>query len=638
MPSVVRPAVFAVLVAVSAAGAQQSDTARANDSVRTFDPVVVTAARRDERRSTAMIATAVISRQQIRDAAATDVAAVLSQQLGLQVGGGSPAGTQVLIQGLGDQRVLVLLDGQPVVGRVGGTLDLSRLPAAIVERIEVVKGPQSLMYGTDAMGGVINIITRRPGAGMGSRQRIAPEASIIAGSHGRLDVSTHIGGNASSDVGYGIDVARNHVDLAPGVPSENGAFANRWNVAPRLAWRPRSNLSFDVGGLGVSESQRYRTGQLYTFSDNTQIDGRVGAVWTRGMTRVVPTIAYSSFEHLSRAAIASRPASDSGARDEQRLFIGTVNVSSMLGGLLVDAGTELRHETIRADRVPGARGTDAAAVFAQATWIGGRVSIAPGARASWSEQWGNSVTPRVALIAKPLGEASPLTARASVSRGWRAPDFKELYLRFVNSAAGYAVDGNANLHPERSTNTTAELEWTTRAGDLRVSGFRNQISNLIETVGPDARGTYTYDNVGRATTAGFEVEATRWWSRAELGGGYAYLNARDISTGSAILGRAAHSGRARLRTDVGRGARLTLTAVYTGDAPSSRDDLGAIDAERGAYTQVNVRLARAVTVRGLPSVEIAIGADDVFDAQRGLEWPGFTGRRLLGSVSWPARP
>ena len=103
-----------------------------------------------------------MTRDDIRRAAATNLAAVLTQQLGLQTASGSPAGTQVLIEGLGDQRVLVLLDGQPVAGRVGGVFDLSRLPASIVDRIEVVKGPQSVLYGTDAMGGVINVITRRP--------------------------------------------------------------------------------------------------------------------------------------------------------------------------------------------------------------------------------------------------------------------------------------------------------------------------------------------------------------------------------------------------------------------------------------------------------------------------------------------
>ena len=628
MTTVIRPAAFALLFALSAAGGQQ------NDSVRVFDPVVVTAARRDERRSDALVATAVVSRREIQEIGATDVAAVLTQHLGLQVGGGSPAGTQVLMQGLGEQRVLVLLDGQPVTGRVGGVLDLSRLPTSIVERIEIVKGAQSVLYGTDAMGGVINIITRRPGT-RGSRRLVAPEASVIAGSHGRLDLATRIAGDASSALSYGVDLGRNHIDLAPGIASEAGAFANRWNVAPRVVWRASNALSFDVGGLGVIESQRYRTGQLYTFSDNDQFDAHISAAWTRGTTRVTPSVSISSFDHLSRAAIASRPASDSGARDAQRLLTATLNYSNLVGGLLVDAGTEVRHESIVADRVPGRRVTDAAALFAQTTWMAGRVSIAPGVRGSWSEQWGTSVTPRVAAIVRPFGDG-PLTARASVGRGFRVPDFKELYLRFVNSAAGYAVSGNDALRPEKSFNTTAELDWSNESVDARVSVFRNSIDDLIETVGPDATGTYTYGNIGRATTAGAELEAARRWSRVEIGGGYAYLRARDVETNSPVLGRAAHSARARLRADTWKSVRVALTAVHTGAAPSQRNQSGGVSAERGAYTQVNARVARAFRLNGWPSTELSVGADDLFDARRGLEWPGFTGRQLSVGVSWPA--
>jgi len=628
--------IVCALAPFDVAAAQQTDTARASDSLRSLDPVVVTAARRDERRSTALISTAVVSRQDIRDAGATDVASVLVQHLGIQVGGGSPAGTQVLMQGLGEQRVLVLLDGQPVTGRVGGVFDLSRLPTSIVERIEVVKGPQSVLYGTDAMGGVINIITRRPSVRSGPRQRLASEASIVAGSHGRFDVATRVAGEASPSLGVGVDIGRNHVDLAPGVASDAGAFANRWNVAPRLTWRPSATLSVDAAGLGVSERQRYRAGQLYSFADNTQLDAHVTNAWTHGTNRITPTIALSTFDHLSRASTGTRPASDSGARDAQRLVVGSLTYSSFARSLVVDGGTEFRHESIVADRVPGKRASDAIAGFAQATWMASRVSIAPGVRGSWSEQWGTSFTPRIAAIARPFGDGTPITLRASVARGFRAPDFKELYLRFVNAAAGYAVLGNDALHPERSVNTSAELAWADAGFDARVSAFHNDIRDLIETVGPDTTGTFTYDNVGRATTAGMEIELGRRWPGLEIVGGYSHLHTRDVSTGGPILGRAAHSGRARLRLDAWKDVRLILSALYTGAAPSARDSLGSVTAERESLTHVNLRLACPLRLGALPDVEISLGADDLFDARRGLEWPGFTGRQLSVGLSWPA--
>jgi outer membrane receptor for ferrienterochelin and colicins len=233
---------------------------------------------------------------------------------------------------------------------------------------------------------------------------------------------------------------------------------------------------------------------------------------------------------------------------------------------------------------------------------------------------------------RPLGSADPLTLRASVSGGFRSPDFKELYLRFVNAAAGYAVDGNDALRPEHSVNTTLEAEWVGPTVELRANVFHNRIRDLIEAVGPDARGTFTYDNVGLATTAGAELEASRRWSRAEIDLGYAYLRARDVASAGPILGRAAHTGRATVRGTPWHELRVALTGLYTGDAPSVRDASGAVTATRRALTQINARVARRF-VAG----EVFLAADDLFDARRGFEWPGFTGRQLSVGLAWPGR-
>jgi len=94
-----------------------------------------------------------------------------------------------MLQGLGSERVLVLLDGQPMVGRISGQIDLSRIPASMVERVEVVKGPQSSLYGSEAMGGVVNVITRRA-----SPERWDAGVDLTAGTQGRADVSSMLRG------------------------------------------------------------------------------------------------------------------------------------------------------------------------------------------------------------------------------------------------------------------------------------------------------------------------------------------------------------------------------------------------------------------------------------------------------------
>src|SRR5690606_21819321 len=129
-----------------------------------LDALVVTASRRLERLADTPVTTELITRRDIEEARVSDLSTLLTQRLGIQLEGGHPAGEGVMLQGLGSERVLILLDGQPVVGRISGTIDISRLPTSMVERVEVVKGSQSSLYGSDAMGGVVNVITRTASA------------------------------------------------------------------------------------------------------------------------------------------------------------------------------------------------------------------------------------------------------------------------------------------------------------------------------------------------------------------------------------------------------------------------------------------------------------------------------------------
>jgi outer membrane receptor for ferrienterochelin and colicins len=119
--------------------------------------IIVTAARREQRLADAVVETELITTRDLQRGQ-SDLASILTDRVGIQLDGGVPSGTGVQLRGFGSRRVLVLLDGQPLVGRVNGTMDLARLPVSGIERIEIVKGPQSTLYGTDAIGGVINVI------------------------------------------------------------------------------------------------------------------------------------------------------------------------------------------------------------------------------------------------------------------------------------------------------------------------------------------------------------------------------------------------------------------------------------------------------------------------------------------------
>ena len=592
-------------------------------SPRALDAVVVTASRREQRLKDAVVPIEVVSRAEIERTGAPDVAAVLVEQVGIQLEGGTPTGAGVQLQGFGAQRVLILVDGQPLVGRLNGNLDASRIPASMVERIEVVKGPQSTLYGSDAIGGVINIITRRPSAG---RSELALQA--IGGQQGRAEASaSYLRSRGRFELS--MDAGARTQDFAPGFADVADAYARRAHVAPTLRWRADSAWSFETGGLAVSESQRYRTGLDFRFADRTQLAWRAAAAWQKGAHRIQPLVYFTHFDHLARSSPGAQPLDGAGDRDRQELAEFELTYAGRIAGAQVDAGLEARHETIRADRIPG-RDRSLARVepYVQATLVRGPVSFMPGARVTVDELWGTTVTPRAALLWRPR---APLALRLTAGRGFRAPDFKELYLNFVNTQVGYAVEGNPALRPEYSTSVAADVEYVRDAWTARVNVFRNRFTDFIE-YRQNLDGVFQLQNVGQGTTQGVETEATLLLGPARLEAGYAFLDTRDDVTGRRLLGRPRHSGRLGMSGALGARLRGSVTGVYTGSTPVALGPTGLINGFQPVFIRVDARLA----VRVRTGIEATLGVDNLLDRRLGPQWPGFTGRLVYAGVAWRA--
>jgi outer membrane receptor for ferrienterochelin and colicins len=610
---------------------------------RSLDEVVVTAARREQALKDVAVTTEVVTRREIEQTGASDLASILTEQLGIELQGGHPAGAGIMLQGLGSERVLVLLDGQPVAGRISGVFDVSRIPSSVIERVEVVKGPQSTLYGSEAMGGVVNIITRSPLA-----HTLGASASVSAGTQGRLE------GTAGLIAGRGawssaLNASRRESELTPGRGSENGALASRTDVAAKLLWSPDSAISLEASLLALDERQRWMSGTYFNFGDNSQVSGRLTGSWQRGRHRLVPTLYASVFDHLSRASTEPLPiAGDTGQRQLQRLFEAELLYNTQLGAAgahALDLGVELRRDDTRSDNVPGGRrALMTVEPFAQLELRAAAVSIVPGVRMSWSEQWGTHVTPRLALRYE-LSDA--VTLRASAGSGFRAPDFKELYMFFQNQSAGYAVQGNLDLRPESSRNLTTGIEW---AGDrvyLRGQLFQNDFRDFIETRPINAPGEaplYRYVNVDDGWTRGAELESGLSLGRLRMEAGYSRLATRDRATGKSLLGRPEQSGRIGANYMLPSGLRLSVTAIHTGLTPMRRNvavvkstqpqsvtlvPAGVLTSWRDGFTRADVRIAHRIP----GGLQLAIGADNVFD-QRPAEWAGFSGRQLYTTLTW----
>jgi outer membrane receptor for ferrienterochelin and colicins len=256
--------------------------------------------------------------------------------------------------------------------------------------------------------------------------------------------------------------------------------------------------------------------------------------------------------------------------------------------------------------------------------------MVPGLRLSWNERWGSTLTPRLAVRYR---VTDALSVRAGAGRGFRAPDFKELYLQFINDAAGYAVYGNHDLRPEHSTNVSGGLEWTGGRLYARSQLFWNDLHDFIETrpMADDGSGLllFQYANVARARTYGAELEAGLALPGLRLEAGYAWLGTEDVATDQPLLGRPTHSGRLVTTVAPAPGLNATVSGIYTGATPMERDETGSITSEREAFLRIDARVARR-----LPwGLELSLGADNIFD-RRPDAWADAVGREWYVGLTW----
>lgn len=592
-----------------------------------LESVVVTAAGRSQRRSEIAVPIARITAEEIRVAGAASAEALLARVPGLQAAPSAPVGSNIRIRGIGDSRVLVLVDGQPAGGALLENRDLTRVSLAGVERVEVVKGPLSSLYGSDALGGVINVITTRPEAGFRG------DARVLSGGSGRYEADGSLSGGGV--LRYRATASWRQQDQVPGLDLDDNTFARVWDVRSTLRYSGLSSVRLRGDFWFLRARQRWPVGGGFSgFNDNRGVTGWAEGAWTGGGGEWTMRVLRQGYEHLYRSARGDAPIA--GADEElqvEDLWKGTLSYAVDLGGHRVDMGIEGARRSIESpDKIlEDQAADDQLDLFAQDAWTLGGATISAGARATLNDRWGNAVSPTLGISAMPAG--GTLRLRAVVGRGFRAPSFKELAWDFANLGAGYTVQGFADLEPESSWNVTAGATWAPSArSSIGVEAYSNRIDNLIETtfVGNNAGGLLIYSprNLSRAETRGIEATGSLrlagWDAQAE----YVLLDAHSRDDDLPLDRRSRHSARLRLgrMVPVLNGLLLNASAHMTGDAPLvGIDDLG----QRSVIgTQRRFVSLDAQATLELPSaLRLVFGVDNLLDA-RPEGWQAVIERRF----------
>lgn len=570
-------------------------------AIPVIEEIVVTASRTEQPADEAVVAVEVISRGAIERSGAESVAELLEEHVGVQVDR-SFRGATLEMQGLSSDYVLVLVDGQRAIGRVDGGLDLSRFPVDRIERIEVVKGASSALYGADALGGVVNIITR------GADEDLEADARVVYGTFSALDVAGSVAGVAGPmelRLSAGWHRADAY-DLSPADPGTSGSAFDAVEVDGRASY------ALDEGSKWIASASYWQRALDGVDASSVATYDRKNRQRQLALT-VGPDLRIASGGRLRITAHGAafydqylrdqRGASTLDEVQETQEQIG--QISAQLDHLvgpdhLVSVGAEGLFQRFASDRLEQGSGTRGrVAAFVQDEWdVFEGVVLVPGARVDVDSQFGAYATPKLALRVTPFER---VVFRANVGRGFKSPSFKDLFLVFENPTAGYVVQGNPNLGPERSWSFQAGVEVRPhRVVRVTVDTFRNDVDDLITPVSRGRTGAgepelFTYVNVAEARTQGIESRLRlRAAASLEVEVGYRLLEAIDETTGLRLEGRAAHRFTVTARGGYAPwGVHLTARAAIVGARPFYVED-DAPPTIAAAYATVDARVEKSL--------------------------------------------
>jgi vitamin B12 transporter len=577
-----------------------------------LDPVLVTATRSALPVSDALPSVTVLTRADIEATQSHDLIELLGRQVGIEFArsGGQGSQTSLFMRGTNSNQVLVLVDGVRVNSGVDGAANLGGFSTDAIERIEIVRGNLSSLYGSEAIGGVVQIFTRgasRPGA----------SASIEAGQGHTRDASASVttalgGGLASFSAGFREQRAIASIDTAqvPGINPERDGNRNRngalrwerhdgagelgawaWGSHNDTDWADPFNLSATIpmnqigqvehsaqDGYGISGARILGGSKIrlsaaesrddtidrsnvantdpYTDADNMQFRSRNRQITLQDTTTLAPGSDLNlGAEHLNqRGAIRTF---DYATFSDQSVAVGR-RVESLWAGTTVRSGDFHWQLNLRHDRYSDVGGANT-----------GLAGVAWALAAHWR-----------------------LTAQAATA--FRAPSFNDLY---------YPGYNNPLLRPEHARSEELGLRWADGGADASVVVFRNRTTDLIN-VGPDNKPA----NVNRAALDGSEWQVADTVGALRIGANLSLERPRDLATGLALLRRARTSAKVFSVYTTGPW-QASADLQRTG----ARDDIDILTYARTAlpaYTLARISVQRAFGSR----VRVHLRLENLLDA------------------------
>lgn len=556
-----------------------------------LDTVVVSATRVERSINDAPVRTEVLSRYELSNIHARSLKEALENIPGLQLKEiHGKSGYEASLQGLSSDQLLILIDGMPLAASTGSAVDLNQFASLDIERIEIIKGAASAQYGSSALGGVINIITREAKSGLtgsvlydaGSygKQNIGEHSQRIAQHH----VSTTLEGGSQQVTGRVSADLRNTqgFDANPDTWVRQGDDSERLQVGALIQYQPQQHSSLSFEGQHFREDDRQ-----WLPEDNGRLPNKSESI-RRNRFNLGAAHRFSGGTALTLKALSERYQSYSYKQnqgyvpfDARDMRLDTDFASMQLdlpsGFLRLDShqlqvGVEWRRESLSQLKDGVAEvGTDGDVqrqsyeLFLQDDYFfSAQGELVLGFRVQNDADFGLHSSPKAALKYRLFEQGEQqLLLRTSLGAGYRVPNLKERHYTFDHSSLGYMVTGNPNLTPEMSISYQLGLLWQmSQDSQLDVNAFYNDVNNLIQIDTQNASQingirTYRYKNIDSAQTYGLETAFTTKLSTwLALTASHSFTQTHNTSTGTVLTQKPEHI--ARLGLDVQATERLSL--------------------------------------------------------------------------------
>ncbi|CCF98685.1 MULTISPECIES: TonB-dependent receptor [Ralstonia solanacearum species complex] len=515
----------------------QGEAQAAGMPVGELNPTVVTASRSEQKLADALPHTTVVTRADIERSQAPDAVSLLRREAGIEIAqaGGPGATASLFMRGAGSNQTLVLIDGVRVSSGTAGTTQIEQLMADQIDHIEIVRGNVSALYGSDAIGGVVQIFTRN-----GRGHAPLANAQIEYGARNTKRAQAGISGelDARGDTSFALSVSEFRTtgfssinpQQAPNANPNDNAYTNKsvsaqlqhrfsadWQAG--LTWfQTWSHVSYD-NAFGSPTDDNASHNQVRAMS--IYVDGKLTPDWK---TRL--TLSQGDDRNLN---FTNGQVQVPGRFNTQNRQASWQNDWTFLPDQMLKVGFEYLQQTIDTDAyAPPTRRVDSG-------YLGYEGKFGPhqlqlnlrrdrysdfGGATSYYAGYGFAFTPQWRAV-------------ASISNAFRAPNFNELY---------YPLFGNPNLQPEKARSVEGGVEYQSTIGLVRVTAFETDYSNLITSVFDPASGNFLAANVNRARVNGLETSWRGTLYGVDVRASFTMQNPQDLSANQLLLRHARHFG------------------------------------------------------------------------------------------------